>query len=180
MLHDCHCIMDVILDRLQSCKFDVQFKCADTIECTFHICSHSMLWMISSLFIMWFFYSIYMLLISILQGVSLGNWIFKLALRDRRANIFLIYGALWLQEVRIFVFHQPVFKKMTSAGLNSLRQEEYQILVKNWIFDDPFHKKKNCIGHFCARVDDATIRSNKLFDEMRLLKSLRPLRLLRP
>ena len=30
---------------------------------------------------------------------------------------------------------------MTSAGLNSLRQKEYQISVKNWIFDDPFHKK---------------------------------------
>ena len=32
-------------------------------------------------------------------------------------------------------------KKMTSAGLNSLQQKEYQISVKNWIFDDPFHKK---------------------------------------
>jgi hypothetical protein len=32
-------------------------------------------------------------------------------------------------------------KKMTSAGLNSLRQKEYLISVKNWIFDDPFHKK---------------------------------------
>ena len=32
-------------------------------------------------------------------------------------------------------------KKMTSPGLNSLRQKKYQILVKNWIFDDPFHKK---------------------------------------
>ena len=32
-------------------------------------------------------------------------------------------------------------KKLTSAGLNSLRQKKYQILVKNRIFDDPFHKK---------------------------------------
>ena len=30
---------------------------------------------------------------------------------------------------------------MTSAGLNSLRQKEYQISVKNGIFDDPCHKK---------------------------------------
>ena len=30
---------------------------------------------------------------------------------------------------------------MTLAGLNSLQQKEYQISVKNWIFDDPFHKK---------------------------------------
>ena len=37
------------------------------------------------------------------------------------------------------MFHQPVFKEMTSAGLNSFRQKEYQISVKHWIFDDPFH-----------------------------------------
>ena len=30
---------------------------------------------------------------------------------------------------------------MTSASLSSLRQKEYQISVKNWIFDDLFHKK---------------------------------------
>ena len=39
------------------------------------------------------------------------------------------------------MFHQPVFQKVASAGLNSLRQKGCQILVKNWIFDDPFHKK---------------------------------------
>ena len=30
---------------------------------------------------------------------------------------------------------------MTLAGLNSLRQKKYQVSVKNWIFDDQFHKK---------------------------------------
>ena len=39
------------------------------------------------------------------------------------------------------VFHQPVFKKVALTGLNSLRQKGYQILVKNWIFDDLPHKK---------------------------------------
>jgi len=34
-----------------------------------------------------------------------------------------------------------IFIKITSAGLNSLWQKEYRISVKNWIFDDPFHKK---------------------------------------
>ena len=34
------------------------------------------------------------------------------------------------------MFHQPVFKKLTSAGLNSLQQKEYQISVKYWIFDE--------------------------------------------
>ena len=55
--------------------------------------------------------------------------------------ILLIYGSQWLQEDCTFLFHQPVFKKLTSAGLNSLRQKEYQISVKYWIFDDSFHKK---------------------------------------
>ena len=40
-----------------------------------------------------------------------------------------------------FGFYQPVFKKVTLAGLNSLRQKGCQISVKNWIFDDPFTKK---------------------------------------
>ena len=36
----------------------------------------------------------------------------------------------------------PLFETfLTSQGLNGLCQKEYHILVKNWIFDDPFHKK---------------------------------------
>ena len=76
------------------------------------------------------------------------------------------------------MFHQPVLKKITSADLNSLPQKECQILVRNWIFDDPFHKKEllldlTIIGHLGARIC-------KSFDEMRLSRSLRSLRLLRP
>ena len=37
--------------------------------------------------------------------------------------------------------NSPVLKKVALAGLNSLQQQGYQILVKNLIFDDPFHKK---------------------------------------
>ena len=51
------------------------------------------------------------------------------------------YGGWWVQEVLPFEFHQPDFKKVASTGLNSLRQKWYQILVKNWTFDDPFDKK---------------------------------------
>ena len=40
-----------------------------------------------------------------------------------------------------FDFYQPVLKKVTLAGLNSLRQKRCQILVNNRILDDPFHKK---------------------------------------
>ena len=47
----------------------------------------------------------------------------------------------WNAEIGNFWVPQPFFKKITSAGLNSLRQKESQILVKNWIFDNPFHKK---------------------------------------
>ena len=64
------------------------------------------------------------------------------------------------------MFHQPVFKKMTSAGLNSLRQKEYQISVKNWIFGDSFHKKTS-IGHFGATYDPI-IRIKKFFDDIGL------------
>ena len=53
----------------------------------------------------------------------------------------LKYGAQWLQEVWTFEFLESVLKKVISAGLNSLRKKGYQISVKNWIFDDPFHKK---------------------------------------
>ena len=53
---------------------------------------------------------------------------------------------LWLQEFCTFVFHQPVFKKMISASLNSLQQKEYQVVVKNWIYVDSFHKKRTGIG----------------------------------
>ena len=62
------------------------------------------------------------------------------------------------------MFHQPVFKKMTPAGLNNLRQKEYQISVKNWIFDDPFQKRA-IIDHFGAR-DDPTIEIRKKIDEL--------------
>ena len=48
----------------------------------------------------------------------------------------------WLPEVWKFEFHQPVFKNVTLADLNSLQQKGYQMRIcKNPIFDDPFHKK---------------------------------------
>ena len=40
-----------------------------------------------------------------------------------------------------FELHKPVIKKVPLADLNSLQQKGYRISVKNWIFDDPFHKK---------------------------------------
>ena len=85
---------------------------------------------------------------------------------------------LWLlgHEGCPFVFHYPFFKKVASTGLNSLRQKGCQILVKNWTFDDPFHKKQQVL----VILVPGTIRISNFFDEMRLSRSLRPLRLLRP
>ena len=93
--------------------------------------------------------------------------------------ILLNYGALWVQEVLKFVFHQQVFKKMTSAGLNSLQQKEYQISVKIWIFDDTFHKKGLVLVIWVLGIIKPS-GSVDFFNEMRLSRSLRPLRLLRP
>jgi hypothetical protein len=60
-----------------------------------------------------------------------------MALRGRRINyFFLVMVPSGFKSGGHFIF-----KKVTSAGLNSLQQKEYQISVKNWIFDDPFPKK---------------------------------------
>ena len=48
--------------------------------------------------------------------------------------ILLNYGGQWLQEVWKFEFHQPVFKKVLSAGLNSLQHKRLPIF--NLIFHD--------------------------------------------
>jgi hypothetical protein len=83
-----------------------------------------------------------------------------------------------IQKVMTFGFYQPIFKKVTLAGLNSLRQKGCQISVKNWIFDDPFHKQGLVLIIWVLRM--ITPSELVFFDELRLLRSLRPLWLLRP
>ena len=51
-----------------------------------------------------------------------------------------------------FEFHQPIFKKITKAGLNSLLQKGYQISVKNLIFEDPIHNKRPVVVILMARM----------------------------
>jgi hypothetical protein len=75
----------------------------------------------------------------------------------------------WNAEIGNFWVPQPFFKKVTSAGLNSLRQKGYQISVKNWIFDYPFQEEGASIGHFGAR-DDLTIRIRYFLGEIGLLR----------
>ena len=86
-----------------------------------------------------------------------------MALRGRRIDNFV---EKCVQEVYPFKFHQPVFKKVALADLNSLRQKRYQISVKNLFFDNSFYKK-GPVGHFGTR-NDRTIRIRKFFDEIGL------------
>ena len=65
------------------------------------------------------------------------NWLWQMD----RLRFWISYLRWPIQEVMTFGFYQTVFKKVTLAGLNSLWQKECQISVKNWIFDDLFHKK---------------------------------------
>ena len=81
-------------------------------------------------------YQIYVYRVSHIEMYKV-NWLWQI-----QRLIFLI-SYLWLhvQEVITFGFYQPVKKKVTLAGLNSLWQRGYQISVKNRIFDDPFYRK---------------------------------------
>ena len=65
------------------------------------------------------------------------NWLWQMD----RLRFSISYLRWPIQEVMTFGFYQPVFKKVTLAGLNSLWQKRCQISVKNWIFNDPFHTK---------------------------------------
>ena len=47
----------------------------------------------------------------------------------------------WVPEEWTFMPDPPFEIFLTMRGLNGLRQKGCHILVKNWIFDDPFHKK---------------------------------------
>ena len=65
-----------------------------------------------------------------------------MALRGGRFNNFFELGCLVASGGLHFCVSLTSFqKKLTPAGLNSLQHKEYQISVKYWIFDDPFHKK---------------------------------------
>ena len=70
--------------------------------------------------------------------------------------IFLNYGVWWLQEVWAFEFHQPVLKKVTWDGLNSLQQRgcKYQCNLDFWWSNS---LEGTNIGHLSTR-DNQTIR----------------------
>ena len=70
--------------------------------------------------------------------MALMNWLWWIKI----CNLDLVSRWSWNIEIGNFWLPQPFFKKVTLARLNSLWQKGYQISVKNWIFDDPFHKKE--------------------------------------
>jgi hypothetical protein len=73
--------------------------------------------------------------------------------------------AQWLSKLWEFM-PDPLFQTfLTSRGLNGLRTKRCHILVKNWIFDDPFHKKIINISYFGAS-DDQTIRIRKFLGKL--------------
>ena len=65
------------------------------------------------------------------------NWLWRIKI----CKLDLVWRWFWNAEIGNFWVQQLFFKKVTSAGLNSLRQKGYQISVKNCIFDNPFHEK---------------------------------------
>jgi hypothetical protein len=79
--------------------------------------------------------------------------------------------------VGIFEFHQTLFKQLTSAGFNSIRKKGYQISVKILFYLLSISQKVTGVDNLGAR-NDLTIRISNFFDEMRLSRSLRSLRLL--
>jgi hypothetical protein len=63
----------------------------------------------------------------------------------------------------------PLFVKfLTSLGINGLRQKGCHILVKSWIFDDPFHKKLPVLVTHFGASDDQTIGIREFFWEIGL------------
>ena len=65
------------------------------------------------------------------------NWLWQIKI----CKFDLVWRWFWNTEIGNFWVPQLFSKKVTSVGLNSLQQKGYQISVKNWIFDDPFHEK---------------------------------------
>ena len=85
---------------------------------------------------------LYVFLIKFIYRVShfemdFMNWLWRMKI----CKLDLVWRWFWNAEIGNFWVQQLFFKKVTSAGLNSLRQEGYQISVKNCIFDNPFHEK---------------------------------------
>ena len=87
----------------------------------------------------------------ILTGSTIRNW-YNVKTWD--LNLPKKTNVQWVPEWWKFLPDQPFETFLTSHSLNSLHQKRYHILVKNWIFDDPFHKKDQYCLFWCQWWSD--------------------------
>ena len=92
------------------------------------------------------------------SDMDFENWLWGV---EKLRNL-MIY--LWVhgQKGYPFLFHHPFFKKVALAGLNSLLQIGYHMLVKKLDFWWSIPQKGTIVGHFGARNDPAIRISNFL------------------
>ena len=115
----------------------------------------------------------------LLQGVSHGNWIFKLALRDRSTNIsFDLWCLVALGGVDICV-SSTSFQKNYIGWPQQPPTESISDTSEKLEFWLSILQKGTVFGHLGAR-DDQIIMTSRFFDEKRLSRSLRLLRFLMP
>ena len=114
-----------------------------------------------------------------IQGISFRNWLFKLALRDRRTNIVFDLWCLVASGGADICVSSTSFQKNDIGWPQQPPTERVSDISEKFDFWQSIPQKETGSGHLGAR-DDQTIRISKVFDEMRLSRSLRPLRLLRP
>ena len=114
----------------------------------------------------------------IVQGVSLRNGLYELALTDKDMQVR--FGLKMIQECwgREFLGITTIFKKSFISWPQQHPTERVPDISEKLDFWRSIPFQGVSIGHIGAR-DNLTIRISNFFDEMRLLRSLRPLRLLR-
>ena len=112
------------------------------------------------------------------QGVSFRNGLYELALTD--IDMQVRFGLKMVLECwdREFLGTTTIFQKSNISWPQQPPTERVPDISEKLDFWWSIPWKGASIGHIGAR-DDLTIRISNFFDEMRLLRSSRPLRLLR-
>ena len=87
-----------------------------------------------------------------------------MALRDKRTNISFDLWCLVASGGLDICVSSTSFQKIDIGWPQKPLQEEYQISVKNWIFDDPIHKKGPVLVIWVPNGDEI-IKIKKFFEE---------------
>ena len=114
----------------------------------------------------------------VIQGVSLRNGLYELALTDKDMQVR--FGLKMILECwdREFLGTTTIFKKSNISWPQQPPTERVPDISEKLDFWWSIPWKGVSIGHIGAR-DNLTIKISNFLDEMRLLRSLRTLRLLR-